>query len=84
MLLFALTVLVSSILLFMVQPIIAKQIVPWFGGSAGVWTMNSRMLDTSTVSANNSIRSALRPVAGHRQRSFECPQQASRWPWHLH
>jgi hypothetical protein len=38
MLLFALTVLVSSILLFMVQPIIAKQIVPWFGGSAGVWT----------------------------------------------
>jgi hypothetical protein len=38
MLLFALTVLVSSVLLFMVQPIIAKQIVPWFGGSAGVWT----------------------------------------------
>ncbi|MBU3719655.1 MAG: hypothetical protein FGM22_02700 [Burkholderiaceae bacterium] len=38
MLLFALTVLVSSILLFLVQPIIAKQIVPWFGGSAAVWT----------------------------------------------
>lgn len=38
MLLFALTVLVSSFLLFLVQPIIAKQIVPWFGGSAAVWT----------------------------------------------
>ncbi|MBU3724624.1 MAG: hypothetical protein FGM18_03810 [Burkholderiaceae bacterium] len=38
MLLYALTVLVSSVLLFLVQPIIAKQIVPWFGGSAGVWT----------------------------------------------
>jgi hypothetical protein len=25
-------------LLFLVQPIIAKQILPWFGGSAGVWT----------------------------------------------
>jgi len=25
-------------MLFLVQPIIAKQILPWFGGSAGVWT----------------------------------------------
>jgi len=29
---------VSSFLLFLVQPIIAKQILPWFGGSAAVWT----------------------------------------------
>jgi len=35
----ALTILLSSFLLFLVQPIIAKQILPWFGGSAGVWTM---------------------------------------------
>ncbi|HEY6453303.1 MAG TPA: hypothetical protein VIX87_11980, partial [Steroidobacteraceae bacterium] len=33
----ALTILLSSFLLFLVQPIIAKQILPWFGGSAGVW-----------------------------------------------
>ena len=38
MLIYALTVLVSSFLLFLVQPIIAKQILPWFGGSAAVWT----------------------------------------------
>jgi len=38
MALYALTVLVSSFLLFLVQPVIAKQIVPWFGGSAAVWT----------------------------------------------
>lgn len=38
MLIYALTVLVSSFLLFLVQPIIAKQIIPWFGGSAAVWT----------------------------------------------
>src|ERR1019366_5134810 len=31
----ALTILLSSFLLFLVQPIIAKQILPWFGGSAG-------------------------------------------------
>lgn len=34
----ALTILLSSFLLFLVQPILAKQILPWFGGSAGVWT----------------------------------------------
>lgn len=36
---FAATIFVSSFLLFMVQPIIAKQILPWFGGSAAVWTV---------------------------------------------
>ena len=35
----ALTILLSSFLLFLVQPILAKQILPWFGGSAGVWTV---------------------------------------------
>jgi SAM-dependent methyltransferase len=34
----ALTIVLSSFLLFLVQPILAKQILPWFGGSAGVWT----------------------------------------------
>jgi SAM-dependent methyltransferase len=38
MLLFALTIFASAFLLFLVQPIIAKQILPWFGGSAAVWT----------------------------------------------
>ena len=38
MLLFAATVFTSAFLLFLVQPIIAKQILPWFGGSAAVWT----------------------------------------------
>src|ERR1051326_839169 len=38
MLLYALTILVSAFLLFQVQPVIAKIILPWFGGSAAVWT----------------------------------------------
>jgi hypothetical protein len=33
-----LTILVSAFLLFQVQPVIAKIILPWFGGSAAVWT----------------------------------------------
>ncbi|MFN9895580.1 MAG: spermidine synthase [Acidobacteriota bacterium] len=37
MLLYAITVFLSSFLLFQVQPILAKMILPWFGGSAAVW-----------------------------------------------
>ena len=34
---FQLAIALSAFLLFLVQPIIAKQILPWFGGSASVW-----------------------------------------------
>jgi SAM-dependent methyltransferase len=35
----AATVFLSAFLLFLVQPILAKQILPWFGGAAIVWTL---------------------------------------------
>jgi len=35
--LYAATIFLGAFLLFLVQPIIAKQILPWFGGSASVW-----------------------------------------------
>ncbi len=35
---YALTIFLSAFLLFQVQPLIAKIILPWFGGSAAVWT----------------------------------------------
>ncbi len=35
---YALTVFLSSFLLFQVQPLIGKYILPWFGGSPAVWT----------------------------------------------
>jgi hypothetical protein len=38
MLLYALTISLSAFLLFEVQPIIAKMILPWFGGSSAVWS----------------------------------------------
>ncbi len=34
----ALTVFVSAFLLFQIQPMISKMILPWFGGGPGVWT----------------------------------------------
>src|SRR6476659_4404565 len=39
MLLYAATVFLSAFLLFLVQPLLAKQILPWFGGGAVVWTL---------------------------------------------
>ena len=35
---FAITIFISAFLLFQVQPIIAKYILPWFGGSPAVWS----------------------------------------------
>ena len=37
-LLLAATTLLSAWLLFQVQPMVAKRILPWFGGGAAIWT----------------------------------------------
>ena len=38
-LIFAVTIFLSAFLLFQVQPLIGKYILPWFGGSPTVWTV---------------------------------------------
>ena len=38
MIVYAATIFLSAFLLFQVQPLIAKFILPWFGGSAAVWS----------------------------------------------
>ena len=35
---FIAVVFLSAFLLFQVQPVIARYILPWYGGSPGVWT----------------------------------------------
>src|SRR5689334_24206383 len=35
---YAATIFISAFLLFQVQPLISKFILPWFGGSPAVWT----------------------------------------------
>jgi SAM-dependent methyltransferase len=37
--LYAVTVFVSAFLIFQVQPLISKYILPWFGGTPGVWSV---------------------------------------------
>ena len=45
--LFALTLFVSATLLFLVQPMVAKMVLPMYGGSPQVW--NTSMLFFQTV-----------------------------------
>jgi len=37
MLIYTITIFLSAFLLFQIQPMITKMILPWFGGSASVW-----------------------------------------------
>lgn len=36
---YAATIFTSAFLLFLVQPLMGKQVLPWFGGTAAVWTV---------------------------------------------
>src|SRR5215470_6140975 len=38
MLIYALTVFLGAFLLFQIQPLIGKYILPWFGGAPAVWS----------------------------------------------
>src|SRR6476620_9592896 len=38
-LVYALTIFTSAFLLFQIQPMISKAILPWFGGTPAVWTV---------------------------------------------
>ncbi|MBX5496812.1 MAG: fused MFS/spermidine synthase [Bryobacteraceae bacterium] len=49
MVLYALTIFISAFLLFQVQPIIARVILPWFGGTAAVWTTCMLFFQTALV-----------------------------------
>jgi hypothetical protein len=35
---YALTIFISAFLLFQIQPITGRMVLPWFGGSSAVWT----------------------------------------------
>ena len=46
---YALTIFLSAFLLFQVQPLIAKYILPWFGGGPSVWTTCMLFFQTMLV-----------------------------------
>jgi hypothetical protein len=65
--LFACTIFISAFLLFLVQPIIAKQILPWFGGSAAVWTTCMVFFQMVLLAGYGYADWLIHKVAKHRQ-----------------
>lgn len=63
----ALTIFVSAFLLFLVQPIVAKQILPWFGGSAAVWTTCLVFFQTTLLLGYTYADFAVRRLARRTQ-----------------
>jgi hypothetical protein len=65
--LLSLTVLLGAFLLFQVQPLLSKWILPWFGGGASVWTacmlFFQSVLFAGYAFAHFSERHAPRPLA---------------------
>src|SRR5438477_5124445 len=62
----AATIFLSSFLLFLVQPLIARLILPWFGGSAAVWT-TCMLFFQVVLLAGYAYAHALGKVGGRRQ-----------------
>lgn len=46
---FALPIFLAAFLLFQIQPLIAKYILPWFGGGSSVWTVSMFFFQTMLV-----------------------------------
>jgi len=65
--LFALTIFGSAFLLFLVQPIIAKLILPWFGGSAAVWTTCMVFFQTALLAGYAYADAVVRHLTPRRQ-----------------
>jgi SAM-dependent methyltransferase len=67
--LYAVTIFFSAFLLFLLQPITAKQILPWFGGSAAVWTTCLVFFQTTLLlgyAYSDAVARRLSPMAQAR------------------
>ena len=63
----AATIFVSAFLLFQVQPIISKKILPWFGGSPAVWTTALLFFQTALLAGYAYAHVLMRLVPLARQ-----------------
>lgn len=68
MLVYAFAIALSAFLLFLVQPIIARQILPWFGGSAAVWTTCMMFFQLALLAGYAYSDQAVRRLPAQAQR----------------
>lgn len=64
---FALTIFTGAFLLFLVQPLIAKFILPWFGGSPAVWTTCMLVFQLLLLCGYAYAHGSIRWLKGRRQ-----------------
>jgi hypothetical protein len=67
MVLHAATIFLSALLLFLVQPLIAKQILPWFGGAASVWTTCLLFFQSALLAGYSYAHAVTRYLKPRRQ-----------------
>lgn len=65
--LLAATALLSAFLLFQVQPIVAKRILPWFGGGTAVWTTVTLFFQTALLAGYLYSHLSVKLLAPPRQ-----------------
>lgn len=63
----AATILLSAFLLFLVQPIVGRQILPWFGGTPGVWTTCLVFFQTALLGGYAYAHAVTRALDARRQ-----------------
>lgn len=66
--LYAVAIALSAFLLFLVQPIVARQILPWFGGSAAVWTTCMMFFQVALLAGYAYSDLVVRRLDARRQR----------------
>jgi SAM-dependent methyltransferase len=66
-LLFATTIFLGAFLLFLVEPLIAKLILPWFGGSAAVWATCLVFFQTALLLGYLYADATIRRLSPRRQ-----------------
>lgn len=66
-LLFGATIFASACLLFLVQPLASKLILPWFGGSAAVWIMCLLFFQAGLLLGYSYAHEVALRLAGRRQ-----------------
>ncbi len=70
--LYTLTVLLSAVLLFQVQPLLARYLLPWFGGGASVWTACMLFFQASLLLGYAYAHSSFRHLTPRVQALVQC------------
>lgn len=69
---YAVTIFASACLLFQIQPMIGKMILPWFGGSAAVWTASLLFFQLALLAGYAYAHASLRWLRPRTQVIVHC------------